>query len=174
MHKKNRKPKRTFIPQAIGDTLKKINRNFSSKHDKIEFIIQSKWQEIVGSYFCDFSEPINIIKLQDFENEIGEKVYKKLLNVSVAPAAAVEFQHFKDKILEKINSYFGYKAIVDLRIQQNYIIKENVKIANKNVNKFNLTDTEKKTISKEVKLINDQNLKKSLINLGRNIAKENK
>ena len=27
------------------------------------------------------------------------------------PAAAVEFQHLKDKITEKINSYFGYKAI---------------------------------------------------------------
>ena len=32
------------------------------------------------------------------------------LHVNVSPAAAIEFQHFQDKIIEKINSYFGYKA----------------------------------------------------------------
>ena len=48
MDKKNKKPKRTFIPQSIGDTLRKVNRNFSSKFGKIEFIIHSKWPDIVG------------------------------------------------------------------------------------------------------------------------------
>ena len=42
--------------------------------------------------------------------------YKNFLHVRVSPAAAVEFQHYKDTIIEKINSFFGYKAISDLRL----------------------------------------------------------
>ena len=60
----------------------------------------------------------------DYENDLGETIYKSHLNVNVAPAAALEFQHFKDTIIEKINSYFGYKAINDLRIQQNYLPRD--------------------------------------------------
>ena len=42
------------------------------------------------------------------------------LHVNVTPAAALEFQHFQDKIIEKINSYFGYKAIKGIKIHQQY------------------------------------------------------
>ena len=173
MNKKNYKEKRNFIPQSIGDTLKNINKKFSSKFGKIEFIIQSKWPEIAGSYFTEYSEPKNISRLVDYENDYGEVVYKNHLNVSVSPAAALEFQHFKDTILEKINSYFGYKAIVDLRIQQNYISKynNNGKITDK---KKVISDMEKTIITNEVKKLENIDLKKSLFNLGLSIIKENK
>jgi len=173
MNHNNKKPKRNFIPQLVGETIKKINRNFSSKFGKIEFIIHSKWPEIAGSYFSEYSIPKNISRIPDYENEIGETIYKNQLNVSVAPAAALEFQHFKDTILEKINSYFGYKAIIDLRIQQNYIpnIKEERKIL---MNNRNLTDIEKKTITDEVSGLSNNELKDSLINLGKKITKGSK
>ena len=171
MNKKNNLSKRTFVPQAISQALRKINIGFTSKFGKIEFIIHSKWPEIVGSYFMEYSEPKNITKLPDYENEIGEMIYKNHLNVSVAPAAAIEFQHFKDKIIEKINSYFGYKAIIDLRIQQNYITKNKSK---SKIIKNKLTESEKINIAKEVKNLTNKELKKSLIDLGKNIAKETK
>ena len=172
MNQKNNWSKRKFIPQSIGDTLKKINRNFSSKFGKIEFIILSKWPEIAGSYFAKYSEPKNIIRVPNYEDDFGETIYKNHLNVSVAPAAALEFQHFKDTILEKINSYFGYKAITDLRIQQNYIarnIENNLKI-----NNIKLTKSEKEALNNEVNQLSDKSLQKSLINLGKNIMKEAK
>ena len=87
MDKKNSKPKRAFIPQTIGDTVKKINKNFTSKFGKLEFIIHSNWPNIVGSYFTDYSQPNQITRVRDFENDLGETVYKGYLNVSVAPAS---------------------------------------------------------------------------------------
>tara|TARA_Y100001936_G_C15979377_1_gene615772 strand:- start:610 stop:1128 length:519 start_codon:yes stop_codon:yes gene_type:complete len=171
MGKKNYKVKRTFIPQAIGEAVKKVNRNFSSRFNRLEFIIQSKWSEIAGTYFYKYSEPRNITKLPDYENEIGEMIYKNYLNVSVAPAAALEFQHFKDKIIEKINSYFGYKAIMDLRIQQNYIPIDKANISS-NMRHRKLTENDKKQISNEVKELDNENLKNSLIDLGKNITKD--
>tara|TARA_Y100000768_G_C23837785_1_gene614630 strand:- start:76 stop:594 length:519 start_codon:yes stop_codon:yes gene_type:complete len=170
MSQKNKKQKRSFIPQAVGDALKKINRNFTSKFGKIEFIIQSNWSEIAGSYFSEYSEPKNIVRIPDYENELGEQIYKNHLNVSVAPAAALEFQHFKDKLLEKINSYFGYKAIINLRIQQNYIPKSKMDFPK--TKKIELSDTEKENILDTVDKVTNNDLKKSLFDLGKNIIKE--
>ena len=170
MDKKNNKIKRSFVPQAIGDTIRKVNRNYSSKFGKIEFIIHSKWSEITGAYFGEFSEPKNITRIPDYENEFGETVFKNQLNVSVAPAAALEFQHYKDTIIEKINSYFGYKAIIDLRIQQNYIPKTVVKA--KVLNDRKLTSDDEKSIINEVEKLKNDDLKQSLIDLGTNITKD--
>ena len=110
--------------------------------------------------------------MPDYENDYGETVYKNYLNVSVSPAAAVEFQHFKDTILTKINSYFGYKAIIDLRIHQNYIPKQ-YEIKN-SMNIKHLSEEEKRNISIEVMGLSNKDLQKSLINLGKNISKETK
>ena len=111
--------------------------------------------------------------MYDSENELGETVYKSYLNVSVAPAAALEFQHFKDTIIDKINSYFGYRAIMDLRIQQNYLPKVNAfnkKFSNRN----SLTSEEEKMINNNVEDMKNNDLKDSLISLGVNITKDNK
>ena len=170
MNQKNKNPKRNFIPQTIGDTLEKIHRTLSTKFGKLEFIINSKWPEIVGSYFSQYSEPRGISRISNYESEDGETIYKNYLNVSVSPAAALEFQHFKDKILEKINSYFGYKAIIDLRIQQNYLPKIiNNKETSKNIK---LSENEKNDIYSEVEEISHNELKRSLIDLGKNITKD--
>ena len=90
--------------------------------------------------------------------------------MSVAPAAALEFQHYKDTIIEKINSYFGYKAIIDLRIQQNYIPRTVVKA--KVLNDRKLTSDDEKSIINEVEKLKNDDLKQSLIDLGTNITKD--
>ena len=171
MDKKNLKQKRTFVPQSIGDTLRKVNRKFSSKYNRTEFVINSKWPEIAGSYFKEYSEPLNVSRVRDFENDLGETVYKNYLNVSVAPAAAIEFQYFKDTIIEKINTYFGYKAIIDLRIQQNYIPKYD---SMKKTKSQKINNDKKEFIEKNIEEFQNNELKKSLLNLGNKITIEDK
>jgi len=109
--------------------------------------------------------------VRDFENDLGETVYKNYLNVSVTPAAAIEFQHFKDTIIEKINTYFGYKAIIDLRIQQNYIPKYS---AMKKAKSFKINKDDKDFIEKNIEEFQNSELKKSLLNLGNKITIEDK
>ena len=165
--------KRTFVPKKIGDTLSKINKNYSSKFGKIEFIILSKWTQIVGSFFADHSEPDKISRITEEFNEFDEPIYKNFLHVRVSPAAAVEFQHYKDTIIEKINSYFGYKAIADLRLQQNFVPEKKI---NKNINLFNqeFSEEEKTNIKSEINNIKDKELEKSIVNLGASINREDR
>ena len=92
------------------------------------------------------------------------------MNVNVAPAAALEFQHFKDTIIEKINSYFGYKAIIDLKIQQNFTSLKTIKTRKKL--EYNVTNNiDKKYIKNEVDEVKNHDLKKSLFDLGVNMSK---
>ena len=174
MDTNNNSKNRVFIPQTIGDTVKKINKNYSNKHRKIDFVIHSNWSKIVGSYFKDYCEPTSITRTKDTENDIGEPIFKNYLNVSVSPAASIEFEHFKGTILEKINSYFGFKAISDLRIQQNYITKHN-DIKNYTMKqKYTLSKDDINDLNSEVENLKNSELKKSLVDLGLNIAKDSK
>ena len=165
--------KRTFVPKKLGDTLSKINKNYSSKFGKIEFIILSKWTQIVGSFFADHSEPDKMSRITEEFNEFDEPIYKNFLHVRVSPAAAVEFQHYKDTIIEKINSYFGYKAISDLRLQQNFVPDKKIK-HNINLDNQDLSEEEKASIKREINKIKDEELEKSIVNLGASIKREDK
>ena len=173
MKYKNSESKRTYVPKKIGETLTRINKNYSSKFGKIEFLILSKWTQIVGSFFADHSEPDKISRITEEFNEFDEPIYKNFLHVRVSPAAAVEFQHYKDTIIEKINSYFGYKAISDLRLQQNFVPEKKIK---KNINLYDndLSEEEKVSIKSEINNIKNEELEKSIVNLGASIKREEK
>ena len=168
MSNKSEGSKRAFVPKTIGESLQNITKQFSNKHGKIEYLILSKWPQIVGSFFADHSEPEKINRVPYEENEMGETTYRNFLNVKVSPAAAVEFQHFKDKIIEKINSYFGYKAITDIRLQQNFIPKKKTNIKKKN----NPKNIDLNIFNNEINNLKDIDLKKSLEKLGQSINDE--
>ena len=171
MKYKKAESKRTFVPKKIGDTLGKVNKVFSNKYGKIEFLILSKWPQIVGSFFAEHSEPDKISRQTEDFDEFDQPIFKSFLHVRVSPAAAVEFQHYKDTIIEKINSFFGYKAIADLRLQQNFIPKKkNEKFLKSN--RFKTTDNEKQLVKKEFQDIKDKELENSIVNLGLSINRE--
>ena len=164
---------RTFVPKKIGETLSKVNKKYSSKFGKNEFLIMSKWQQIVGTFFADHSEPDRISRVTEEFNELDEPIFKNFLHVKVSPAAAVEFQHYKDTIIEKINSYFGYKAISDLRLQQNFVPDKKIK-HNINLEEQDLSEEEKASIKSEINKIKDEDLEKSIVNLGASIKREDR
>jgi len=170
MKKNNENTNRTFIPKTIGESLQKISQKISSKLGKIEYVIHLKWKQIVGTFFATQSQPIKISSIKDFINDKDEFIVSNYLHVSVSPAAAVEFQHFKDKITEKINSYFGYKAIKDIKIHQNYIPKNYDSFKNEKIRKNT------KIINTDIKLnvqgIKDKDLEESVVKLGLSISKE--
>ena len=171
MKYKNEESKRTFVPKKIGDTLGKVNKVFSNKYGKTEFLILSKWPQIVGSFFAEHSEPDKISRITEDFDEFDQPIFKNFLHVRVSPAAAVEFQHYKDTIIEKINSFFGYKAIANLRLQQNFIPQKKNEQPLKS-EMFEATDNEKKLVKKEMKHIKDNELEKSIVNLGLSINRE--
>lgn len=171
MKNKPEHKKRKFVPQTISKTLAGVNKKFLYKFGKLDYIIFSKWSEIVGNFFNDYSEPLKISSVKISINEYGEKTYDNYLHVSVTPAAALEFQHFQDKIIEKINSYFGYKAIKGIKIHQQYIKKD---ITNNNFKEKNLIKMKEnsKQVKQSIPKISNKDLEESIVKLGISITNE--
>ena len=97
---------------------------FLHKFGKLDYTIHAHWKNIVGSFFVEHSEPIKITSISNIKNIYDEDHIEKYLHVNVTPSAAIEFQHFQKKIVEKINSYFGYKAIAGIKIHQKLVKKQ--------------------------------------------------
>ena len=166
---------RNYKPTKISDSLKSLNKEWINKFGKIDYIIFSKWSEIVGTFFAQYSQADKITALPNPSKD-GETDYtEKILHVSVAPAAAIEFQHFQNKILEKINSFFGYKAIHYIKIHQKFSSKNIHKkqIQNKHFEK-NLLNKKRNKINDTSQKINDKELENSLFNLGLSIEQNDK
>ena len=155
MNNKNEEPKRAFVPKTIGDSLKNINRDFANKYGKIEYIIISKWPEIVGLFFSNHSEPDKISRIPIEENNTGDMIYSNFLHINISPVAAVEFLHFKDKIIDKINSYFGYKLINTIRL-------ETINIKNNKFKNKKKVDKLSKNFEEKINRIKNIEIKKSL------------
>ena len=127
----------------------------------------------MGSFFADHSEPDKISRITEDFNEFDEPIYKNFLHVRVSPAAAVEFQHYKGTIIEKINSFFGYKAITDLRLQQNFIPEKKI-VRNEDVTNQAISEEEETSIKSEIDNIKNKDLEKSIVNLGASIKREDR
>jgi hypothetical protein len=168
---KPQKPSRNFVPVSIADSLRLINKRFLYKYGKLDFTIHSKWSDIVGKFFVNHSEPQKITSVANSVNESGETIYDRYLHVNVSPAAALEFQHFQDKIIEKINSYFGYKAIKGIKIYQHYQQKNNTHKVKKNLNLIT-QEKNKSEIQKSTPNLSNKNLEESIVNLGLSITNE--
>ena len=51
---------RSFRPIKLADSLQGVNKSLENKFGKINFVIYSKWAEIVGTFFAKHSEPEKI------------------------------------------------------------------------------------------------------------------
>ena len=173
MIKKPDTSKRTFTPVSISDSLRNVNKKFLYKFGKLDYTIHAKWSEIVGSFFVHYSEPQKISSIAKSTNEEGETLYDRFLHVNVSPAAAVEFQHFQDKIIEKINSYFGYKAIKGIKIHQLLVKTNQQNIKQRNVNLIDAKE-KKLAIKRSAPTLSNKQLEESIVNLGLSITNEDK
>ncbi|MBI04952.1 MAG: hypothetical protein CMI96_03940 [Pelagibacteraceae bacterium] len=172
MNNKDSEYKRSFVPKTLNESLKKINKNYAMKYGKLEYLILLKWSEIVGSFFAQHSEPEKIIRIKEKLNEFEETIYNNFLYVNVSPAAALEFEHFKDKIIEKINGYFGYKVITSIKFKQKLVNNLENHSIKKVKNKKKLSKNSEKIIKEDISNFKDEDLKNSILNLGLTINKE--
>ena len=118
MHNKNNNKTQTFIqglrpfsssiPKTLKKHLKKGGYNYSN--------IVDNWTKIVGSKISDFCYPITIKMGKDMKNGI--------LVLNVIHGKEMEIEYKKNEIMDKINVFFGYECINNVKLK---IIQEKVK-----------------------------------------------
>ena len=158
---------RKNYPIRISETLPDINKNITKKYGKLEFIIFSKWKEMTGDFFNEFSEPdrLNIIP------DNRENIYQGILHINILSSAALEFQHFNNKIIDKINSFLGYKAITKIVLHQVSNLKKPIKSSLNEKSIESLDKNDESILKKTTSTIKGKDLESALLKLGESILK---
>ena len=151
-YKQNNKESKTYVqglrpfgntlPRGIKGILKKNGYNYSE--------IISKWNMLVGKDISSCSYPKSIKMTKGDTNG--------LLVLAVKRGNEITVEYSKKEIVNKINSYFGYKLINEIKLKT--INSETKKVKNKNsLTKFS------KNYEKKINEIKNKNIRNSLAQL---------
>ena len=151
-YKQNNKESKTYVqglrpfgntlPRGIKGILKKSGYNYSE--------IISKWNMLVGRDISSCSYPKSIKMTKGDTNG--------LLVLAVKRGNEITVEYSKKEIINKINSYFGYRLINEIRLKT--INSETKKVKNNNaLKKFS------KNFEKKINEIKNKDIRNSLSQL---------
>jgi hypothetical protein len=99
------------LSSELPSLTKAAFRNTQGGRGFAEAGLITEWASIVGADVARMSRPLQLAFRQG-ERKGG------VLTIACGGAAALELQHLKPQILDRINSHFGYAAIAELRFKQ--------------------------------------------------------
>ena len=160
MHSKNNNKSQTFIQglrpfsSSIPKTLKKHLRKGGYNYSNIV----DNWTKMVSKKIADACYPIAV--------KMGKEMREGTLVLNVIHGKELEVEYEKNEIMDKINSFFGYKCISNVVLK---IVQDKVK-PKKNFPKIKDFSKFEDKISK----VNDDTLKSSLNNFLKAFNERNK
>ena len=161
MHSKNNNKTQTFIQglrpfsSSIPKTLKKHLRKGGYNYSNIV----DNWTNMVSKKISDACYPTTV--------KMGKEMRNGTLVLNVIHGKELEVEYEKKEIIDKINSFFGYNCIgnIKLKITQNKIkLNEKIFPKIKNLSK----------IEEKMSRVNDNSLKSSLNNFLKAFNERNK
>ncbi|MFL2882890.1 MAG: DciA family protein [Pelagibacteraceae bacterium] len=144
------RPLSSLIPRGIKKIIRKGGYNFTS--------IVDNWTKMVGKEISGFCYPIKIKSSRELSNGI--------LTINVLHGKELEVEYKKNEIKEKINSFFGYNCIGEIRlkiVQEKKMIIKEIKHKSKPV----------KRIEQNINQLKNSNLKNSLNQLLKAFSEKN-
>ena len=161
MHLKNNIGHKSFYIQGLRpfkDSLPKNVKKILNKKGYVYSEILNKWNYLVGEKVSKVSFP------KSFKPSRKNKPGALILSIQRGNEIDIEFN--KNLIIQKINSYFGYKIVDNIRLETFSASKEKV-----NKKKINLSSNSSEKFKKTLKSLNNEKIKKSLIELIKIIKK---
>ena len=138
------------LPKTLDKILKKGGHNYSS--------IINNWTELVGKKISSMCYPKSVKTNRELQNGT------LLLNVRRGDQLDVEYS--KEEIIDKINSFFGYKFIKKIKIE---LLDEKINTKNNNL----ISGQKNKYIQKKIDKIHNLKLKKKLADLVKEFEAKN-
>ena len=153
MHRKqNNKESKTYVqglrpfgsilPRSVKGILKKNGYNYSE--------IINKWNLLVGKDISNYCYPKSIKMTQANQN--------RTLVLCVERGNEINVEYSNNEIINKINSYFGYKLINEIRLQT-------FNPTNKTKEKKSIINNSSKKFEKKINEIKNKDIRDSLSQL---------
>ena len=151
-YKQNNKESKTYVQglRPFGNTLPRGLKGILKKNGYNYSEIISKWNMLVGKDIAQYAYPKSIkMKKRDSHG---------ILVLAIKRGDEINVEYSKKNIIDKINSYFGYKLISEIKIET--LNSKNKKVQNKNkLDKFS------KNFQEKIDQIKNENIKNSLFQL---------
>ena len=152
MHYKQNKQSRTYVQglRPFGNTLPRGLKGILKKNGYNYSEIISKWNILVGKDISDCAYPKSIKMKKGDSNGT--------LVLAIKRGDEINIEYSKREIIDKINSYFGYKLINEIKLQTFNSEIEKTKNKN-NLEKFS------KNLQEKIEQIKSEGIKNSLSQL---------
>ncbi|MBX9621164.1 MAG: DciA family protein [Alphaproteobacteria bacterium] len=149
-----------FGPARLGLFTQRLVKPVFKNRGLMEGKIITHWPQIVGEKFAhiSFAEKITFPRGKRSEGT---------LHLNVTSSGALLFQYSQDLILERVNIFFGYKALSKLRMIHGLTLQGEAKIP---YPPKILTDEEKAWLEKQMEGVEDIELRVYLEKLGEAIC----
>jgi hypothetical protein len=102
-------------PRALSELLHKTLSGTFAKRGFASSEILTRWSEIVGADIARHSQPE---KIQWSRSADGAPREPATLVLRVEGPTAVEIQHLSPVVLERVNQFFGWQVVGQLRLRQ--------------------------------------------------------
>ncbi len=146
-----RKERRSRKPTRAGLLLPQAAAKAYRKHGFAEARLLTDWAMVVGDRLGEVCLP--------------EKLARDgTLTVRVSPAFALELQHLEPKILERVATFFGHRAVTRLKLRQGDV--KPLETGRQRQPRA-LTETEAESLARRLEGVEDEALKAALDRLGR-------
>lgn len=153
---------------ALAQTLQPFMKETARQFGLAEFSILSNWKNIVGETLYSYTKPQKLSFKKGMDTN-------GVLCVAVSNGAfAVELQYKEKNIVEMINTYLGYCVVASLKFVQNMDFEPNKEYPSEKVKKMLVTKQEENYINSISEGVENENLRKALIQLGVSVFNENK
>ncbi len=97
--------------KSLGSTVSKIAAPVLGRRGFGEAQMVAEWASVVGSALALETLPVKLSFAR------GARV-EGTLHLRVAPGAALTLQHLEPQVIERINTFFGYRAVARLAMRQ--------------------------------------------------------
>jgi hypothetical protein len=126
----NPSTQRGYVPaRAVGSYVPKLTRKAFEKYGFSAATLLTDWANIVGEETAAYTAPERLkwprpasSGAEDGEGDGGQRQGERhqgaVLVLRVDPARALDAEYKGRQIVERINGYFGYRAISELRLLQ--------------------------------------------------------
>ena len=135
--------------RSFKDTLPTKIKKIINKKGTIYPEILDNWKHFVGNDLFKFSFPIK------YKN--SNKINNSTLDIMIKRGKEIDIEYSKNKIIDKINAYFGYKVLEKIKI---FTFDRD-----ETYNEEEISYESKKKFHSNIKNVKDESLKRSLSNL---------
>jgi hypothetical protein len=108
------KPRRSQA-RPLADFLHKSLKDSFAKQGFAATELVTRWPEIVGSEIAAHCEPEKILWPRPFQADAPQP---GTLVLRVEGPAGIEIQHLSRVVLDRVNAFFGWQAVSELRLRQ--------------------------------------------------------